>query len=63
MRRMLAPLTMSFVALALLTVIGVLIGLNRGDDTDDPGSANSPSPSGSSATGSGSSAQTRSAPG
>ncbi|MDP2772255.1 MAG: serine/threonine-protein kinase [Nocardioides sp.] len=39
----LLPILAAVVALALLTVIGVLIGLDRGDDTDDPGSANSPS--------------------
>ncbi|MDO9494610.1 MAG: protein kinase, partial [Nocardioides sp.] len=40
----LLPILGAVAVVALLTVIGVLIGLNRGDDdTDGPGSANSPS--------------------
>ncbi|MFA6577246.1 MAG: serine/threonine-protein kinase [Nocardioides sp.] len=39
----LLPILGAVAVVALLTVIGVLIGLNRGDDTDGPGSANNPS--------------------
>lgn len=43
----LLPLLVAGAVVALLTVIGVLIGLNRGDDTDNPSADNSPSDSNS----------------
>jgi serine/threonine protein kinase len=39
----LLPILAGVAVVVLLTVIGVLIGLNRGDDTDPPATGNSPS--------------------